>query len=118
MHFLKLSVIAVFLLFTALFLLGRSGSTSVSGKVLDSLLDSPTGFSATDRAYANKVGLRWDTIRGATLYRVFRSTTNDSASAVEVGSTPANYFFDAGAVPETTYFYWVRSENGATISQF
>src|SRR6185369_3970774 len=69
-------------------------------------LAAPTGLTATDRAYATKVGLRWDTIRGATVYRIFRNTANDTGSAQEVGSTPANYFFDLSAAIEQTYFYW------------
>jgi cytochrome c peroxidase len=118
MRSLKLLVTSVFVLFAAAFFLGRQFQVSVLGKTLGSDLAAPTGFSATDRAYANKVGLRWDTIRGATVYRVFRNTTNNVGTAVEVGSTAANYFFDPTAVPEQVYFYWVRSENGADISQF
>lgn len=118
MHRLKLLVICVFVVFGFVFLLSQAFSGKVAGKTLDADLAAPTGFTATDRAYANKVGLHWDTIRGATLYRIFRNTTNDLGSAVDVGATQANFFFDASAVPEQTYFYWVRSENSSDLSTF
>ena len=118
MHHLKLLVISVFVIFGLVFLLGRGYSSKVAGKTLENNLSTPTGFSATDRSYANKVGLRWDAIRGATIYRVFRNTSNDLGSAVDIGATPANYFFDAFAVPEQVYFYWVRAENASGMSTF
>jgi cytochrome c peroxidase len=114
----KLTILAVFVFFAAVLLIWPTDSLRVSGKSFGSALAAPTGFSATDRAYANKVGMRWDAIRGATVYRIFRNTVNDLGSAVEVGSTPANYFFDVTAVPEQVYFYWIRSENASDISTF
>jgi cytochrome c peroxidase len=79
-------------------------------------LAAPTGVIASDGTYSTKVGLTWDTIRGATTYQIFRNTTNDAASAISVGSTAAPNFFDATAVVNQNYFYWVRAENGATLS--
>ena len=118
MRNLKLLVICLFALFTLAILLSQGLTGKVAGKTIGADLAAPTGFSATDRAYANKVGLRWDAIRGATLYRILRNTTNDLGSAADVGTTPANYFFDSSAVPEQTYFYWVRSENASYVSTF
>jgi cytochrome c peroxidase len=81
-------------------------------------LAAPTGVIASDGAYSNKVGLLWDAIRGATAYRIFRNTTNNTATATDLGATPANYFFDATAVTSQNYFYWVRAENGGVVSAF
>lgn len=81
-------------------------------------LAAPTGFTATDNAYSMKVGLHWDTIRGASSYRIFRNITNNSASATDIGTTQANYFFDTTATAAQTYYYWVKSENGSTSSDF
>lgn len=58
----------------------------------------------------------WNTVRGAALYRIFRSTGNTPSSAIEVGTTAANYFFDTTAVVDQNYFYWVRAENGGSMS--
>ncbi len=112
---IKLAVIAAFALaFIAFGLVtvsdpvkGQSGGTSLS---------APTRMSATDNLYNNKIGIHWDTIRGAAIYRILRNTVNDTATASDVGTTAANYFFDATAVADQTYFYWVRAENGAAVS--
>ncbi|HEY0547930.1 MAG TPA: cytochrome c peroxidase [Pyrinomonadaceae bacterium] len=80
------------------------------------VLAAPTGVVASDSSYSTKVGLTWDTIRGATVYQIFRNTTNDPATAISVGSTAAPNFFDPTAVANQTYFYWVRAENGSILS--
>ncbi|MBS1794185.1 MAG: VCBS repeat-containing protein [Acidobacteria bacterium] len=114
MRRLKLFVILISLVAAGWLFAGR-WSKPVSGQ---GTLAAPTGVSASDGNYAGKVGIYWDTIRGAAQYRVFRNTTNNSASATDVGTTPANFFFDATAVVGQTYYYWVKAENGATVSAF
>ncbi len=74
---------------------------------------APTGVNASDNWYINKVGLRWDTIRGATVYRIFRNTVNDPSTATDVGTTAANLFFDTTAAVGQPYYYWVRAENSS-----
>lgn len=79
---------------------------------------APTGVLASNNDYINKVGLNWDTMRGATLYRIFRNTVNDPATATDVGTTEANYFFDLTTSPTVNYYYWIRAENGPRLSAF
>src|SRR5215213_4752128 len=74
-------------------------------------LIAPTGVGASDGSYNNKIGIWWDTMRGATRYQVFRNTSNDAAAAVSIGTTVEATFFDTTAVAGQNYFYWVRSEN-------
>ncbi|HLM02099.1 MAG TPA: cytochrome c peroxidase, partial [Pyrinomonadaceae bacterium] len=112
----KVKLLVVFL-FSFFFLASFSGkffSPIVTGQT--GTIAAPTGVSASDGNYNNKVGINWNASRGATNYRIFRGTTNDSASAVEVGTTPAANFFDLTAVPNQTYFYWIRAENGSASS--
>ena len=47
-------------------------------------LVAPTGVAASDGSYNNKIGINWDTMRGATRYQVYRHTANDAAAA-EIG---------------------------------
>ena len=115
MQRVKLSVVFLFSLFFLASFSSKFISPIVNGQ---SGLAAPTGVSASDGNYSNKVGLNWDAMRGATNYRIFRGTTNDSATAVEVGTTAAANFFDATAVPNQTYFYWIRAENGNVTSGF
>jgi cytochrome c peroxidase len=93
-------------------------TTSSAGRVLvaGGTLSPPSGVSASDRDYADKVGVMWNTVRGAALYRIFRGTTGDPSLATDVGTTVANYFFDTTGVANQNYFYWVRAENGGMNS--
>ena len=115
MRKLKISVCVAFaLIFGTLALLKSDSVTGQTGGTLS----APTGITATDNLYNNKVGIYWDTIRGATNYRVFRNTTNIAATAIDVGTTAANSFFDFSAAPNQQFFYWVRAENGSSQSAF
>ncbi|HMT09410.1 MAG TPA: hypothetical protein PKA82_15515, partial [Pyrinomonadaceae bacterium] len=62
-------------------------SVDVSGQEGGSDLTAPTGVSASDNSYNNKVGLYWDAVRDATTYRIFRNTINDPNTATDIGST-------------------------------
>jgi cytochrome c peroxidase len=117
MRRVKLAIVLSFALAATSFFLYRPAGV-VTGNSAGATLGTPTGFTASDNDYANKVGLHWQPVRGATTYRVFRNTVNDTATATSVGSTAANYFFDPSAVPAQQYFYWVRAENAQTNSGF
>jgi cytochrome c peroxidase len=113
-HLIKIAIVLSFLVLYVAFS-GKyfTGTTVVEGQTG---LAAPTGVTASDNVYSNKVGLYWDTIRGATNYRIFRNTVNNSATASDVGVTQANSFLDTTATPGTQFFYWVRAENGAVSS--
>ena len=115
---IKLFVFLFFFIFTAAFYGHRWFTPAVSGENIGISIVAPTNVKASDGNYATKVGVYWDTVRGANLYRIFRNTINNSGAATDVGTTPANYFFDETATVGQNYFYWVRAENGATISGF
>lgn len=114
MRGLKFGVISVFALSAAVVWLTRSGP--VTGQGGGTSLSAPSGVIATDNQYNNKVGLQWDTIRGATSYRIFRNTTDTPTGATDLGTTQANFFFDGTATAGQVFFYFVRAENGATQS--
>jgi cytochrome c peroxidase len=115
MRTIKLSIVSLF----SLLLILAFGAKLFRGFVATgqvTTLAAPTEVIASDNAYSTKVGIAWDTIRGATLYRVFRNTSNDSGSAISVGATAEGTFFDNTAVVGQNYFYWVRAENGNVVS--
>ncbi len=113
MRIIKISIVSLFLLIAFLGLGKQYFAPTVSGQ---SSLSPPTGIIATSNLYNNKVGLYWDTMRGATNYRIFRNVVNDPATATDLGVTPAGFFFDVTAAPGQTFFYWVRAENGTAQS--
>src|SRR5215204_1536476 len=111
----RIKLLVIFIFAAALLAFRFSSSPSVSGQTS---LSAPTNVAATDGVYSTKVGLRWDTMRGAALYRIFRNTTDNPGGAADVGTTAANTFFDASAPQGQTFFYWVRAENAGTTSDF
>lgn len=78
---------------------------------------TPSGVTASYNTGPD-VDVTWDPSSRATQYRVYRSSINDSATAVEVGTTTATTYSDATApVGEISYF-WVRAENASGLSVF
>ena len=111
---LKVSVCLAFALIFGTFALLKSNP--VTGQIGGTTLSSPTGVTATDNLYNDKVGIYWEPVFGATNYRIFRNTVEDQLTATDVGTTAANLFFDASAQGNQTFFYWVRAENSSTVS--
>ena len=115
MRTIKLSVIGG-LLATAVLIFTNSLFPSFRTSGQGASLTAPTSVAASDNSYVTKVGINWDTVRGATLYRIFRNAANDSATATAVGTTAQGVFFDTTAAAGQTFFYWVRAENGNLLS--
>lgn len=118
---IKLAIVSIFALALLIFTVSNVFDTTAeagtkAAKNTEAGLSAPTGVSASDNDYYDKVGIHWDTMKGATLYRIFRNRNNTTASAVDVGTTAANYFFDTTGTQGTSYYYWVRAENGAGVS--
>jgi cytochrome c peroxidase len=116
MRKLRLSVVCLFSVPVLLALFQSFMPGAVSSGQTSAALPAPAGVVASDNAYSTKVGVSWDAVRGATSYRIFRSASNDPASAASLGTTAAGVFFDTSAAPGQSFFYWVRAENGANTS--
>src|SRR2546430_2026177 len=115
MRTIKVSTVSLVCLIAVLAFANRFSATfTASGQAMS--LSAPTNVTASENAYATKVEIAWEAIRGATLYRVFRNTANDAAAAIALGTTTQGSFFDTTAVTGQTYFYWVRAENGSNLS--
>src|SRR5216684_1709232 len=115
MRTIKLSMV-LFLSVLVLTMLGNRLFRGFTVNGQGSTLSAPTSVLASDNSYSTKVGVSWDTVRGANLYRIFRNAVNDAASAVVVGTTVEWTFFDPSGAAGQNYFYWVRAENGNVVS--
>jgi cytochrome c peroxidase len=118
MQRIKIFVFLLFFLFTFAFYGYQWITPTVNGQGGGGTLFAPNGVTVSDGNYADKIGIMWEVVRGATTYRVFRGTTNNPAQATDVGTTQANYFFDTTAAVNQTYFYWVKAENASAASVF
>jgi len=81
----------------------------------------PTNVQASDGTYSDKVYITWSGTAG-NYFKVYRNTSNNSSTAVELGSwQSAMNFSDLTAVTNTTYYYWVKAAsdvNGTGASAF
>ncbi|MBQ7179534.1 MAG: S8 family serine peptidase, partial [Victivallales bacterium] len=85
-------------------------------------LTIPGNVKATQGTLADKVTISWDATTGASYYRVFYATSNDSSKATALSSWQTAMTYDhTSAVKGTTYYYWVKaatSSAGANASGY
>lgn len=88
-------------------------SEAVSGYVMG--LPVPTGVSATDGDYVDKIVITWNAVEGATSYIVYRAETEEGPfeSIAEVEETS---YEDLDVAPHKTYWYKVRACNADACS--
>lgn len=71
-------------------------------------LQVPTGVSASDGTYPDKVRITWNPVQGAAQYLIYRSDSG-SGGQVNIGGSVTTTYDDASASPGTTYYYWVKA---------
>ena|GEM_PF-2841129 len=79
---------------------------------------TPTGMSASDGTYTNKVRVTWTAVSDATGYQVWRHTINMSSRADQIGTTVSTTYDDTGAVAGALYYYWTKATNAGGTSAF
>jgi len=79
----------------------------------------PTGVSATDGTYTDKVRITWNSVTGASYYRVYRNTSASSSGATLLsGDLTGTSFDDLSMTPGQTYYYWVKAGHSGGWSDF
>ena len=79
------------------------------------------GVSATD-TMGGYIDLQWDPVPGATSYKVYRNTVDDTVTATWINQATTTYvpkYADrtVGLAQGTTYYYWVKATNAAGDSE-
>ena len=101
------------------------GSTSIFTGVylqISTNIGTPSGVSATEGTYTNKIRVVWNGVEGATGYEVWRSQTNNSLNAVRIAGVPVQtftfsyYYDDYNINAINAYYYWVRAKTATLIS--
>jgi hypothetical protein len=77
----------------------------------------PTGVSASDGTFSDRVRILWNASAGATGYWIYRNTTA-SPPANEIAWVGSPGYDDATAVAGQTYWYWVRAGNASGWSTY
>lgn len=70
---------------------------------------APTGVVSVNFDFCDRNRLTWTDIPAATSYQVWRSTTNDSATATLRTTTASATYDDLTALVGTVYYYWVKA---------
>lgn len=77
-------------------------------------LAPPTGVSASDGAYADRVSVTWPEVLGATWYRVYRSEAATGPKTAIGYWQSARFFEDTGIPSAKTYHYHVLAAVGSS----
>ncbi len=74
-------------------------------------INAPANVSASDGQYIDRVQVSFQGVAGVQGYEVFRSTSNNLAGAVLLGSAATSIYQDTTAISGVLYYYWVRGYN-------
>jgi len=91
-----------------------SGSESAQSSPAASAItkpSTPTGLKAVTNAAANSITLTWDSVTGATEYRLYRSTPG--SNDFQLIATTSSPFTNNNIVAGQTYYYKVAAYNSA-----
>ncbi len=79
-------------------------------------LPAPSGVSASDGAFADRVRVSWTAVAGAATYEVWRAPAGGARLRVaEVAGAP---YDDLAVVPGAVYAYSLKAASGAGVSPF
>jgi len=87
---------------------------------LPATLEPPTGVSASDGTFTNKVRITWQAASNATAYEVWRSDAPDINPVVKLADTTALGYDDASAatIPGMSLYYRVKAKSSIATSEF
>jgi len=95
--------------------------TTAYGEVEDYMINvmvctlpgTPTGVSASDGTYCDKVRITWNTVSGASSYKIYRSTSNTQCPEppLATGVTGTSYDDTSGSLGTIQYYYSVKATN-------
>jgi fibronectin type 3 domain-containing protein len=82
-------------------------------------VNAPTGVSASDGDYVDRVRISWNAVAGANKYKVFRNTSNTTNGAFEFPDIiTVNSFDDLSAAQGSTYYFWVQACSNSGCSEY
>ena len=92
---------------------GDAAETSATKPVT---LNTPTGVTASDGTYVDKIRVTWDTVSGVASYDVYRTDSCcDDKIKIGTSSTPS---YDDADVKHGDNFYWIKANDATGTSEF
>ncbi len=80
---------------------------------IPTVLPAPTGVTASDGAFNDRVAASWNSVVDATHYQLYRAATVSGLKTGISGWITATSFNDTTATPGVTYYYFVRAASGS-----
>lgn len=80
-------------------------------------LNAPTGVSASDGDYTDRVRVNWNSVSGANRYYVYRASS-PTGTYISIGSTSGNYLDDNNTTVLVSYSYKVRAYTDGVYSNY
>lgn len=77
----------------------------------------PTGLTASDGTFTNKVSLDWPNFPNAASYQVYQATSL-GGSKTQLGITTTSDFEDSSATPEREYYYFYKACNAIACGDY
>ena len=94
-------------------------STSASGWRAETVPTAPTGLTASEGDYSDKINLSWIGSENARYYQIYRNTSNNHEGQIVLEYSHPNCTYDDwNAEPGITYYYWVKACNSAGCSAY
>jgi hypothetical protein len=87
---------------------GADGDPSAIAKLQGVKKLAPPEFSG-NRGEFDNVQLRWNPVKGATFFNLYRAEGKEDATYSLLGSVQETKYSDAGVEPEKTYFYQITA---------
>jgi len=84
-------------------------------------VSAPTGVDATDGTYTDKVKITWNSVSGATHYKVYRARASNDTKVALTGWQTSTSYDDTSADFCWFYSYWVKAatnSSGANASDY
>jgi fibronectin type 3 domain-containing protein len=94
-------------------------SSSDLGYLYKTIPSKPSGVIASDGLYPDRVHLYWTDSDYTDYYRIFRNTINSTSGTIEMENAyPINSYDDLYAIPDITYYYFIKACNADGCSSF
>jgi hypothetical protein len=74
----------------------------------------PTGVTASDGTYTDKVYITWNSVSGASYYKLYRATSSGGTKTAITSWQSSRYYYDYDVIPGDWYYYFVKAATSSS----